>query len=59
MLRPSFFSKASSWLSFGTISNYLTSKTENYELFSELSRASGVQEEELSKLLPPEVVKEL
>ena len=59
VLEPSLFNKAVSLFSFGSISNYIRSKTVNLKGIGELCQETKIEEEELLKMLPRNVVRHL
>jgi hypothetical protein len=59
VLQASFFGKASSWLSFGTISNYISNKTVHLETIEELAREIGIDVRDIAQMVPKEVLQEM
>lgn len=59
VLQASFFSRATNWLSFGTITNYINNKTQHFESLTDLCNSAHVSFEDLAKLLPQDILHEL
>lgn len=59
VLQASFFGKASSWLSFGTISNYISNKTVHLETIEQLAKEIGIDVRDIAQMFPKEVLQEM
>ena len=56
VLEASFFSRASSWLSFGISTNYIKNKTVYVDNIRELSHEAHIDLEQFRKMLPKNTV---
>jgi hypothetical protein len=59
VIEASFFNRALTFLSFGTVTNYLKNKTVNVETLQQLSQEAKVDLQLLTKILPKNVVASL
>lgn len=55
LVKPSFRNKASGFLTFGTITRFINSKTFCFDTLDELCENIGLKIEDLFNFLPPEV----